>query len=68
MKQTNKFADDFNVSLLSGKWDTIKTNVESEFKLLVNKKDFAEKIVNNPLKSSQNFPKHPINCDSSTGR
>lgn len=27
VKQTNKFADDFNVSLLSGKWDSIKTNV-----------------------------------------
>lgn len=27
VKQTKQFSEDFNVSLLSGKWDTIKTNV-----------------------------------------
>ena len=27
IKQTNKFSQDFNVSLVSGDWSTIKTNV-----------------------------------------
>ncbi len=36
---------------LKNQFDTIKTNVELEFKELINKKEFAEKIVGNPLKS-----------------
>lgn len=38
-------------SNLKNQFDTIKTNVELEFKELINKKEFAEKIVGNPLKS-----------------
>ena len=38
-------------SNLKNQFNTIKTNVELEFKELISKKEFAEKIVNNPLKS-----------------
>ncbi len=38
-------------SNLKNEFNTIKTNVELEFKELISKKEFAEKIVNNPLKS-----------------
>jgi RNA ligase len=36
---------------LQNKFDTIKNNVELEFKELINKKEFAEKIIENPNKS-----------------
>lgn len=36
---------------LQNKFDTIKNNVELEFKELINKKEFAEKIKDNPNKS-----------------
>jgi RNA ligase len=39
------------VSDLQNKFDTIKNNVELEFKELINKKEFAEKIIENPNKS-----------------
>jgi RNA ligase len=38
-------------SNLKNQFNTIKTSVELEFKEMINKKEFAEKIVNNPLKS-----------------
>ena len=37
--------------LLQTQFDTIKVDVENEFKELINKKEFAEKIKNNPNKS-----------------
>jgi RNA ligase len=39
------------VSDLQNKFDEIKNNVELEFKELINKKEFAEKITGNPNKS-----------------
>jgi RNA ligase len=52
-----KVPDEFNdwvketVSDLQNKFDTIKISVENDFKELINKKEFAEKIINNPNKS-----------------
>ena len=36
---------------LQNKFDTIKSNVENDFKELINKKEFAEKIKDNPNRS-----------------
>ena len=52
-----KVPDEFNdwvrdtVKDLQNKFDTIKNNVEVDFKELINKKEFAEKIKDNPNKS-----------------
>jgi RNA ligase len=52
-----KVPDEFNywvketVSNLQNKFDTIKISVENDFKELINKKEFAEKIIDNPNKS-----------------
>lgn len=52
-----KVPDEFNdwvrdtVKDLQNKFDTIKNNVEIDFKELINKKEFAEKIKDNPNKS-----------------
>lgn len=52
-----KVPDEFNdwvketVTNLQNKFDTIKISVENDFKELINKKEFAEKIINNPNKS-----------------
>jgi RNA ligase len=52
-----KVPDEFNdwvketIVDLQNKFDTIKDSVESEFKELINKKEFAEKIKDNPNRS-----------------
>jgi RNA ligase len=52
-----KVPDEFNnwvketVSDLQNKFDTIKNNIENDFKELIDKKEFAEKIKDNPNKS-----------------
>lgn len=52
-----KVPDEFNdwvketIKDLQNKFDTIKTNVENDFKELINKKEFAEKIKDNPNRS-----------------
>lgn len=52
-----KVPDEFNnwvretVKDLQNKFDTIKIDVENEFKELINKKEFAEKIKDNPNRS-----------------
>ncbi len=52
-----KVPDEFNdwvketINDLQNKFDTIKSNVENDFKELINKKEFAEKIKDNQNKS-----------------
>lgn len=52
-----KVPDEFNdwvketIKDLQNKFDTIKSNVENDFKELINKKEFAEKIKDNPNRS-----------------